>query len=58
MLAATLAWDNELSWTLENATEALQETMLQANHRTKSAFKLLVGLFTNEDFVCVRFLLL
>ncbi|KAF2530637.1 hypothetical protein F2Q70_00030762 [Brassica cretica] len=54
MLAATLAWDNELSWTLENATEALQETMLQANHRTKSAFKLLVGLFTNEDFVCVR----
>ncbi|KAF3590564.1 hypothetical protein DY000_02023404 [Brassica cretica] len=37
MLAATLAWDNELSWTLENATEALQETMLQANHRTKES---------------------
>ena len=29
MLAATLAWDDELSWTLENAIEALQETMLQ-----------------------------
>ncbi|CAN6922904.1 unnamed protein product, partial [Brassica oleracea] len=37
MLGATLAWDNELSWTLENATEALQETMLQANHRTKES---------------------
>ena len=23
MLDATLAWDNELSWTLENAIEAL-----------------------------------
>ncbi|KAF3487975.1 hypothetical protein F2Q69_00054230 [Brassica cretica] len=30
MLAATLAWDDELSWTLENAIEALQETMLQS----------------------------
>ncbi|KAG2328000.1 hypothetical protein Bca52824_010728 [Brassica carinata] len=29
MLATTLAWDNELSWTLENAIEALQETMHQ-----------------------------
>ncbi|VVB15291.1 unnamed protein product [Arabis nemorensis] len=29
MLAATIAWDNELSWSLENAIEALQETMLQ-----------------------------
>ena len=29
MLAATLAWDDELSWTLENAIESLQETMLQ-----------------------------
>ncbi|CAN6841115.1 unnamed protein product, partial [Brassica oleracea] len=31
MLAATLAWDDELSWTLENAIEALLETMLQVN---------------------------
>ncbi|KAJ0229472.1 Isochorismate synthase 1 [Hirschfeldia incana] len=31
MLAATLAWDDELSWTLENAIEALQETMLQVS---------------------------
>lgn len=31
MLAATVAWDNGLSWTLENAIEALQETMLQVN---------------------------
>ena len=31
MLDATLAWDNELSWTLQNAIEALQETMLQVN---------------------------
>ncbi|XP_010459534.1 PREDICTED: isochorismate synthase 2, chloroplastic [Camelina sativa] len=31
MLAATVAWDNELSWTLENAIEALQETMLQVS---------------------------
>uniref|UniRef100_A0A0D3D6P5 Phosphotransferase n=1 Tax=Brassica oleracea var. oleracea TaxID=109376 RepID=A0A0D3D6P5_BRAOL len=30
MLAATLAWDDELSWTLENAIEALLETMLQS----------------------------
>ena len=29
MLAATLAWDDELSWTVEDAIEALQETMLQ-----------------------------
>lgn len=29
MLAATVAWDDELSWSLENAIEALQETMLQ-----------------------------
>ncbi|AEE35624.1 Isochorismate synthase 1 [Arabidopsis thaliana] len=31
MLAATIAWDDELSWTLENAIEALQETMLQVS---------------------------
>ncbi|KAJ0255808.1 Isochorismate synthase 1 [Hirschfeldia incana] len=31
MLAATLAWDDELSWTLENAIESLQETMLQVS---------------------------
>ncbi|KAJ0256455.1 Isochorismate synthase 1 [Hirschfeldia incana] len=31
ILAATLAWDDELSWTLENAIEALQETMLQVS---------------------------
>ncbi|CAN6938537.1 unnamed protein product [Brassica oleracea] len=31
MLAATLAWDDELSWTLEDAIEALQETMLQVS---------------------------
>ncbi|CAH2036921.1 unnamed protein product [Thlaspi arvense] len=31
MLAATVAWDDELSWTLENAIEALQETMLQVS---------------------------
>ncbi|KAF2594148.1 hypothetical protein F2Q70_00045431, partial [Brassica cretica] len=30
MLAATLAWDDELSWTVEDAIEALQETMLQS----------------------------
>ncbi|KAG2303256.1 hypothetical protein Bca52824_031907 [Brassica carinata] len=29
MLAATVAWDEEISWTFENATEALHETMLQ-----------------------------
>ena len=29
MLAATLAWVDELSWTLEDAIEALEETMLQ-----------------------------
>ncbi|WZZ72216.1 hypothetical protein YC2023_083586 [Brassica napus] len=45
MLAATLAWDDELSWTLENAIEALLETMLQVN-----AFELLVGLYTNEGY--------
>lgn len=32
MLAATVAWDNELSWTLKNAIEALQETMFQVTH--------------------------
>lgn len=32
MQAVTVAWDNELSWTLENAIEALQETMLQVHH--------------------------
>ncbi|XP_013592784.1 PREDICTED: isochorismate synthase 1, chloroplastic isoform X2 [Brassica oleracea var. oleracea] len=31
MLAATLAWDDELSWTLEDAIEALEETMLQVS---------------------------
>ncbi|KAG2254231.1 hypothetical protein Bca52824_084367 [Brassica carinata] len=31
MLAATLAWDDELSWTVEDAIEALQETMLQVS---------------------------
>ena len=31
MLATTLAWDIELSWMLENAIEALQETMFQVN---------------------------
>lgn len=31
MLAATVAWDDELSWTLQNAIEALQETMLQVS---------------------------
>ncbi|CAA7013657.1 unnamed protein product [Microthlaspi erraticum] len=31
MLAATVAWDNDISWTLENAIEALQETMLQVS---------------------------
>uniref|UniRef100_A0A1J3CHQ6 isochorismate synthase n=1 Tax=Noccaea caerulescens TaxID=107243 RepID=A0A1J3CHQ6_NOCCA len=31
MLAATVAWDDGLSWTLENAIEALQETMLQVS---------------------------
>ncbi|CAN6845271.1 unnamed protein product [Brassica oleracea] len=31
MLAATLAWDDELSWTLDNAVESLQETMLQVS---------------------------
>ncbi|KAJ4884532.1 hypothetical protein Rs2_34625 [Raphanus sativus] len=31
MLAATLAWDDELSWTLEDAIESLQETMLQVS---------------------------
>ncbi|CAN8239849.1 unnamed protein product [Cochlearia groenlandica] len=31
MLAATIAWDNELSWTLENAIESLQESMLQVS---------------------------
>ncbi|CAH8364010.1 unnamed protein product [Eruca vesicaria subsp. sativa] len=31
MLAATIAWDDELSWTLEDAIEALQETMLQVS---------------------------
>ncbi|XP_010498294.1 PREDICTED: isochorismate synthase 2, chloroplastic-like [Camelina sativa] len=31
MLAATVAWDNELSCTLENAIEALQKTMLQVS---------------------------
>ncbi|VVA95276.1 unnamed protein product [Arabis nemorensis] len=31
MLAATVAWDDELSWSLENAIEALQETMLQVS---------------------------
>ncbi|KAL1207858.1 Isochorismate synthase 2 [Cardamine amara subsp. amara] len=31
MLAATVAWDDELSWTLEKAIEALQETMLQVS---------------------------
>ena len=45
ILAATLAWDDELSWTLENAIEALLETMLQVN-----AFELLVGLYTNEGY--------
>ena len=44
-MAATLAWDDELSWTLENAIEALLETMLQVN-----AFELLVGLYTNEGY--------
>ncbi|CAN7075392.1 unnamed protein product [Brassica oleracea var. botrytis] len=29
MLATTLAWDNELPWTLETAIEALQETVHQ-----------------------------
>lgn len=31
MLATTLAWDNELPWTLETAIEALQETVHQVN---------------------------
>ncbi|CAH8381316.1 unnamed protein product [Eruca vesicaria subsp. sativa] len=31
MLAATVAWDEDISWTLENAIEALQETMLQVS---------------------------
>ncbi|KAF3572493.1 hypothetical protein F2Q69_00061053 [Brassica cretica] len=29
MLAATVAWEDELSWTLHNAIEALEDTMLQ-----------------------------
>ncbi|KAL0704542.1 hypothetical protein Bca4012_070967 [Brassica carinata] len=35
MLAATVAWDEEISWTLENAIEALQETMLQVSSGIK-----------------------
>jgi len=42
MLAATVAWDNELSWTLENAIEALQETMLQVSHFLNLLLNLLV----------------
>ena len=36
MLAATVAWDEEISWTLENAIEALQETMLQVHYPMKT----------------------
>lgn len=31
MLAATVAWEDELSWTLHNAVESLEETMLQVS---------------------------
>lgn len=31
MLAATVAWEDELSWTLHNAIESLEETMLQVS---------------------------
>ncbi|KAF8112483.1 hypothetical protein N665_0064s0108 [Sinapis alba] len=31
MLAATVAWEDELSWTLQNAIESLEETILQVS---------------------------
>lgn len=31
VLAATVAWEDELSWTLQNAIESLEETMLQVS---------------------------
>ncbi|KAJ4886889.1 hypothetical protein Rs2_26637 [Raphanus sativus] len=42
LMATTLAWDSELSWTLENTIEALQETMHQNHVPTKGAHYLAV----------------
>ncbi|XP_013676505.1 isochorismate synthase 1, chloroplastic-like isoform X2 [Brassica napus] len=45
MLATTLAWDNELPWTLETAIEALQETVHQDSSVVRRLRRGSLGIF-------------